>query len=259
MKFTLGADPECFVGNASGVKSIIGKVGGSKEAPMPLPLGNGYAVQEDNVAMEFNIPPAATKGQFVTHIVNAHTFLQKHVKAYLNLDIVTSSAEIFPEEELQDPAAMVFGCDPDYNAWLGGKENPKPKADDWRLRSCGGHLHIGTHEVSPIIGTKACDLALGVPSVVMDKGALRKQLYGKPGAFRPKPFGFEYRVLSNFWIFHPKLVAWAYNGVNKALKFVEDGVEFDDYGSDIQKAINNNDVALAEKLIKKFRLEVVYA
>lgn len=43
--FYIGSDPECFVGNASGVKSIVGRIGGTKDDPQPLPLGDGFAVQ----------------------------------------------------------------------------------------------------------------------------------------------------------------------------------------------------------------------
>jgi hypothetical protein len=38
-----------------------------------------------------------------------------------------------------------------------------------------------------------------------DKDTERRKLYGKPGAFRPKPYGCEYRVLSNAWVDKPEV------------------------------------------------------
>jgi hypothetical protein len=93
----------------------------------------------------------------------------------------------------------------------------------------------------------------------MDKGFLRKSLYGMPGAYRKKPFGFEYRVLSNFWIFDPKTIEWAYDNTARALAFVLDGGEPTDDRDDIIKCISTNDVVLAKKLIDKYNLEVVHA
>jgi hypothetical protein len=68
--FTIGCDPELFWQNAAGkLISCIGKVGGSKEFPKALGyLGAGYAVQEDNVAAEFNIPPCDSRDAFVRAI-----------------------------------------------------------------------------------------------------------------------------------------------------------------------------------------------
>ena len=97
-----------------------------------------------------------------------------------------------------------------------------------------------------------CDLFLGVPSVLMDEGELRKQLYGKAGAFRPKPYGVEYRTLSNFWVFDPKLVGWVHDQVGRALT---EAPEID--GEAIQACINNNDKQLAKSLISTYNLEVV--
>ena len=143
--FFIGADPECFVGNDKGVVSIIGKIGGTKQAPLPLPIGPGFAVQEDNVALEYNIPPSNSKKLFVDNITSAMDFLGETLQDKLGLHFVKDSAISFPAEELMHPAAKVFGCDPDFNAW-NMRVNRKPKSNDPNLRSCGGHIHIGTKE-----------------------------------------------------------------------------------------------------------------
>jgi len=259
--FSIGADPEVFVGDANGVRSIIGMVGGTKECPLPLPLGEGFAIQEDNVALEFNIPICTSKDQFGGSIASAMDFIGSTLRDSFGLHFVKDSAISFPEKELQDPRAFVFGCEPDFNAWT-GRINRKPRADDPNLRSCGGHVHIG------IVGTKyehvdkhkliqACDLFMGIPSVIMDKGVLRKNLYGKAGACRWKPYGVEYRTLSNFWVFNPQLVEWVYNNTERALDAVLDNMSFDDDSKLIQSTINNNVIPMAEMLVEKYGLEVV--
>lgn len=260
MKVTCGADPEAFLIDIHGVlRSSIGKIGGSKHFPMPLPLGEGYAVQEDNVALEFNIPPAESSQQFVKSIRATLVLLSDSVHERFNYTISNLSAASFPEEELQNQAALEFGCDPDYNAWTKTR-NPKPKAADSTLRSCGGHIHIGYDKsvYLPEDVIKSADLHLGVPSVLMDKGEKRKLLYGKPGAFREKPYGVEYRVLSNFWIFSDPLIKWAWDNTVRAVNAV--GTQLNNINNDgelIQRAINENDKELANQLVKKYNLEVL--
>lgn len=259
MKITLGCDPEAFLVDVGGqFKSAIGRIGGTKESPQQLDLGEGYCVQEDNVALEFNIPPAEGRSQFVASISLTLKYLTKGIQAMYGYSLSTQSAAFFPKEELLEPAAMVFGCDPDYNAWT-MEPNPKPKAEDETLRSCGGHIHVGYEgDVDKAKVAQMMDLFLGVPSVVMDKGDLRKQLYGKAGACRFKPYGVEYRTLSNFWIFEDRLVAWAWDNTSKAVDAAESRLALSEQDSnDIVSAINNNDKSLAQQLVKKFNLEVV--
>ncbi|HET8685591.1 MAG TPA: hypothetical protein VFM18_02865 [Methanosarcina sp.] len=260
--FKIGCDPEVFVADAQGaLRSIIGNLGGTKEAPMPLPIGDGFAVQEDNVAMEFNIPPAESKQQFIERVTQCREFLDTVIRDAHGWHIINSSAEIFPDAELDNPIAHIFGCDPDYNAWTGAK-NPRPKSTNPNLRSCGGHVHVGYNFPSKdeaMGAMRGMDLFLGVPSVLMDSGDLRKQLYGKAGAFRFKSYGAEYRVLSNFWIFHPKLISWVYDNTSRVLEAVQAGALFKEYENEITSCINNNDKELAKKLVNDFNLEVVYA
>ena len=259
--FFIGADPECFVGNESGVVSIIGKIGGTKHHPLPLPLGPGFAVQEDNVALEYNIPASESKQLFVDNISTAMEFLGSTLKDRFNLHFVKDSAISFPPTELEHPAARVFGCDPDFNAWT-MRVNKRPKASDPNLRSCGGHVHIGTRgtvyeHIPPEEIIKACDLFLGIPSVLMDNGVLRKELYGKAGAYRKKDYGVEYRSLSNFWIFETKYMEWVYENTKRALDAALNKMSFAEDGKLIQSTINNNVIPMAEALINKYNLQVV--
>lgn len=256
MKFQIGADPEVFVGENGQVRSIIGRIGGTKREPLPLPLGEGFAVQEDNVALEFNIPASPTKQAFIKNIKDATGFLEQLMVDAHGLSFVKSSAVSFPQEELNDPRALEFGCDPDFNAWTDGV-NPKPKAEDKNLRSCGGHVHVGCTDINPRAGVRAMDLYLGVPSVLMDKGELRKRLYGKAGAYRRKKYGFEYRTLSNFWIFDDKLIAWVYDNTERALDAVKAGMPIENEQETILEAINNNNKSAAEYLVQQFNLQVV--
>lgn len=258
MQFSIGADPEIFVGNEQGVKSIIGKIGGTKHAPRPLPIGKGYAVQEDNVALEFNIPACNSRATFIDAIATATGFLEQVMKDAHGLQFDRRSAVSFPESEFYDPRAYEFGCEPDYNAWTKDR-NPRPEATDPNLRSCGGHIHIGFKGLDPHEVIKGMDLFAGVPSVLMDNGELRKQLYGKAGAFRTTEYGVEYRTLSNYWVFNPALCAWAYDATEKALEAAMSGMSFEEDKDAIIAAIDGNNRDAAAKLVAKYNLEVVLA
>lgn len=263
MKFTLGCDPELFMADVSGkLKASCGKIGGSKKQPQPLEeLGEGFAIQEDNVAIEFNIPPAASARAFVESVSRAMKYIGDGVNDMYNFHIVNMSAASWPDEELTAPAAQEFGCDPDYNAWTGQK-NPRPSVDDKNLRSCGGHVHVGYDftqaEFDHIKLVKCMDFFMGVPSVLMDEGgAARRPLYGKGGAYREKPFGVEYRPLSNFWTFNPKYQQWVWDNTARAVEAAQDGFDVDQYRDLILDAINNNNKRVASKLVREHSLEVV--
>ena len=258
----LGCDPEIFLKDAAGgLIASCGRIGGTKYAPRPLPIGDGFAVQEDNVAIEFNIPPADSCDAFVGNIGQAMSFLQNMVSLQ-GLHFGQESAALFPWEQLESEEAKTFGCDPDYNAWT-GRINPKPKAADARLRSAGGHIHIGDlgqelsrQDIVRII--KLMDLSAGVPSVLLDEGIMRKELYGKRGAFRPKPYGLEYRTLSNFWVFDPKLVAWAWRATSFAVDaWRNNTINPDEDDATILDAIDNNNREAAMHLVGKYNLVMV--
>jgi Phage phiEco32-like COOH.NH2 ligase-type 2 len=257
----LGCDPEIFLKDAAGgLVASCGLIGGTKEEPRSLPIGPGYAVQEDNVAIEFNTPPASSSVEFVNSINTAMDYLRKEI-AEQGLVFGTESAALFPKAQLIHPAALVFGCDPDYNAWT-RKPNPRPKAADETLRSAGGHIHIG--DLGPLSNDdmvmiiKLMDVYAGVPSVRMDNGILRKELYGKRGAFRPKPYGLEYRTLSNFWVFDSSLVDWAWRATSLAVDaWRTKTINPDEDDAAILDAIDNNNQNAATYLIEKYNLLVV--
>jgi hypothetical protein len=262
MKFTLGCDPELFMADQQGqLRAACGRIGGTKEKPQAMGIGDGFFVQEDNVAIEFNIPPAHNAAMFKESIGKAIESLQQGIQSMYGFQIVNLSAAPFPKGELEHPASRVFGCDPDYNAWT-GRKNPRPSSVDETLRSCGGHVHVGYADkkiVSPVTLIKAMDLYLGVPSVLMDRGELRKELYGMAGAFRNKPYGVEYRTLSNFWVFSDQLKEWVWNNTARAMQAVEDGlIDFSVEQAAIQHAINRNDVVMAHEMVKRHNLEVVH-
>jgi hypothetical protein len=229
---TYGADPELFlksIDNGHFVSSV-GRIGGSKAEPKPLPILNA-AVQEDNVAIEFNIQPCVTRGGFVTSLTQVIMHLQQEVEKQ-RLTLVCEASAMFPEEELRTIEAMTFGCEPDFNAWL-KVENQMPELEGefLNLRSAGGHLHIGYNNPDADISTqliKMLDIFVGAPAVEFDKDTLRRKLYGKAGAFRFKPYGVEYRTLSNFWLRDQETMGWVFDQANKAIDFMNKGGDIDD-------------------------------
>lgn len=252
VNFKIGADPELFITKDGKYVSAVGLIGGSKDCPRPI-TKDGHAVLEDNVAVEFNIPPAKTFAEFRSHITKVLDHLRSELPGF---EFSKESAVSFPKEELNTPQAHEFGCEPDYDAW-NMVENRKPNAEDKNLRSCGGHVHVGSDVAlgNPVATIRAMDLFLGVPSVKLDNGKLRRNLYGKAGCFRPKPYGVEYRTLSNFWIFDDGLTKWVYEQTKKALEFVASGKEIsEEDGKLIQLAINDSNEEAYAKLAKSYSL-----
>ena len=258
LNVSVGADPELFLKDSTGkFISSIGLIGGSKEAPKPI-SDYGHAIQEDNVAVEFNIPPCQTAFGFVDNI----KYVLNHLESLpLNLELAVVPSVVFDADQLDNEAAQTFGCDPDYNAYT-GDENPRPEAGEGgRLRTAGGHIHVGysdsdEHSARELV--KAMDLFLAIPSMFMDSDTRRRTMYGNAGAFRKKSYGVEYRTLSNFWIANERLMTWAFENTMKAIEFVNQGKEVDRaLAFAINKAIKTDNKEIAQRLVNDFKLEVL--
>ena len=248
----LGTDPEVFLQDQNGkLVSAIGLINRGKWDPLQIPdMEVGFTLQEDNVSLEYGVPPAASAEEFRHHI---RAVMERSKDWLPGLTFSKLSCAIFPEDQMEHPAAHVFGCEPDYCAWT-GQINTKPEPPHKFMRSAGGHIHVETQK-DPWRVVKAMDLFLGVPSVLMDSGEERKKLYGTAGACRIKSYGPEYRTLSNFWIFEDKLIDWVWRNTARTLDNLE--LPFEDHAEAIQHCINTNDKGMASAMVKMFNLEVV--
>ena len=236
--FTIGSDPEFFLRDSQNhLVPSFGLLGGTKTNPIATKHG---FIQEDNVTAEVNSRPSSSLLEFI----NNHRLIIQDLEDILEplkLRIDISGSALFPDELLSHPLAMIAGCEPDFSAWSMTRNKPV-SYQTTNLRAAGGHLHIAFDKakdspMNSIAFCKAMDLELGLPSIILDTDQERRKLYGKAGAHRlkmttPHPDehgnsitdafdGFEYRVLSNFWLKSDKLLKFVYEKV----QFIDDNLK----------------------------------
>lgn len=248
-KVLIGADPEVFVRNPnSGVYvSAHGLIAGDKKNPQRVDFG---AVQVDGMALEFNIDPAENADQFVHNVRQVYNTLCGMVPGY---DVLAEPAITFDQQYFNEqPAeAKVLGCDPDFDAWTG--EANSPPVSDQPMRTASGHVHIGwgsgfdvtdpVHLDNCRVVCRQLDYVLGVASLSYDPDNRRRSMYGRAGAFRPKPYGVEYRTLSNAWLRSEPLMRFVYQRAFKgATTVIEGGDLFEDTFGDIARNIINENI-----------------
>ncbi len=135
--------------------------------------------------------------------------------------------------------------------------NPKPNSET-NLRTTGGHIHIGYNTpdmLSSIEMIKYMDIFLGLPSLFIDTDMERRKLYGKAGCFRLKPYGFEYRTLSSFWIAKEKYMHLVFNSSHRAVSSFEHHIDIKKTERDVENAINNADLKAAQDLMSYYNVE----
>lgn len=223
---TIGADPEVFIVDTvkNSFVSAHDIIPGTKKKPYDLDVSRrlsrqkGLACQADGTALEINIPPADSVLSFLYSIGVA---LGETAVAYLKKDqrlCATPVARYSKDYFGTLPAtALELGCDPDYDAWNGGKANPRPTSLTYPYARTGaGHIAVGWRPADNMVEDvfesnhfNDCIMMVQMMDLIYDEirswhevpdDEYRRGLYGKRGAFRPKPFGVEYRTPSNSWL-----------------------------------------------------------
>lgn len=235
MKILIGTDPELFLTNEEGVYfSGHDLLPGTKQNPFLVERG---AVQVDGVACEFNIFPAETEDEFVKNINTVRSIMQEMVwQRRPDLTLTATPTAFFkPEYFFALPAhALALGCEPDFNAYT-GVENDPPGTDE-PFRTGSGHIHIGWTSGQDFLDTehfalcrrvvKQLDASLYPLSLSWDSDTKRQQLYGKPGAFRPKHYGVEYRPLSNAYLRDEEVIRLVFQTAVQSVRDLLDGKEY---------------------------------
>lgn len=277
---TVGADPEFFITSKTNGKvvPVCGLVGGTKAKPITLKVESsgrskahtGFAYQEDNVALELNVPPSNDPHMFAHNISLGIRALQEMLdpKGY-SLQPITPATQ-FTKGELAHPLAATFGCAPDYDAYTDGDPFPKiePEAlitgtKAWRF--VGGHIHIGYDlDLPPFVVASFMDVALGLKLVSYgEQQGERRKLYGQAGRYRPTSYGLEYRTPSSYWCWDMDLShSLAHSAMSMVVSLSKDVATIKRWFAeipwhDVQQAINKEDARLAGRLESYIKSEVM--
>ena len=257
-----------------------GLIGGTKYEPKKLnkdelvqsgirfsfdPKGVGdFAIQEDNVMFEFNVPAVSRSDYFLSNLTSLLTWAETHVLAEHNLEFAWTNRHRFLEKQLTHPSAKVVGCDPDFCAYLPKGAQGRPPFDITALgehRFCGGHIHVqyDVDKVPRDVFARFMDIAVGLANIRNDKQGNRRKFYGKAGLFRPTSYGIEYRTPSNSWLSPqacmnnvPKYIAQnvlslagVANTASEELAELYQKVPW----PEVEKAINREDAKLGDQLV----------
>lgn len=287
----MGCDPEFFFADKNG------KVVGSEKV-LTKSDNRDHGLVIDGVQAELNPAPSFCRELLASNIQGCfrdlRNVLQRRgidvaVKVDSLVDITQAELDSLSEE------SKVFGCDPSTNIYEGGESKIKVDPKKYLKRSAGGHIHLGNsfkqyldkkyevypsdkalenfHKValridqalkkSPDIMVSVLDIIVGNTCVLMDRSKGNKERranYGRAGEYRVKPYGLEYRSLSNFWLRSYPLMSFVMGLCRFAVHCVSESTPENDYvkalfnavkREDIVKAINENDFDLAMKNFKK--------
>lgn len=212
MKVMLGCDPELFIYDKV-LKHYISatdlKIPGTKDKPHPV---EGGAILIDGTSVEFNIIATDDPKVFASRVKG----VIKHIEdTYLNKDrheLRAVPCVEYPLEYWKDLPDQVkeFGCSPSYNFRTNAVVTPpdRPKNAP-TLCTIGGHIHIGWTDgvdtsdeefrKDAVIVAKTAENFVNYNLLVISKN-LRKELYGKNGDMRFKPYGVEIRSPDSFWV-----------------------------------------------------------
>lgn len=278
---TLGCDPELFLkrnGQVIGAEKVVPKEG--------LVSQRAYStVVIDGVQVELHPKPSTCRQSLSLFLIDA--LAQLHVRAQAVDPSIEISFDPHVEVSVDEldslaPESKMLGCSPSSNIY--GFQDLGVDPTTYRLRSAGGHIHIGMaadpngHANHSILWGRrerivaVLDVLLGSFCVMLDRdphAAERRKVYGRAGEYRLPPHGLEYRTLSNFWLRSYPLtslvfslarqaVAVSYTSLNFELgRHESTSVPYWDAEADLfnrvdlqvaRRAINENNLELAKQV-----------
>lgn len=232
-QFKLGCDPEFFLFNKETgcIESAHDLVPGSKGIPYKLTYGG---VLSDGVAVEFNIDPAESAEVFEINI--NHTLKEIRALVPAKYKFEYKSTAVFKGDYWKDlpNTAKEIGCDPDFNAFTGNRASRSPKDG---IRHAGGHIHVGWRDPTDITPSHLWDAKYICRQMyysfarlfnTFQKEDYERQYDVPKSVFRPKPYGAEFRGLSNLWLGYPKLYSYIFNTCKKAYERTLEGLELNE-------------------------------
>jgi hypothetical protein len=218
----IGSDPEFFLKSKKGIIPSTDILTIDKYNPINV---GEFAVFNDNVLVEGNIPPAKSAVEFISNM--------KELKAIItditNCEVESLDSYKFTPEALKSPGAKVFGCSPYINAWKKVECSAANLAKE-SFRTAGFHIHMGYERESGVSVlksqidsaiAKAFDYFCVYPSRLISNDEVRNGNYGEYGSYREKPYGVEVRSLGGYFT-KDEYLNWVYNQSIKTIEFVSD-------------------------------------
>ena len=216
----------------------------------PVQVGESGSYFPDNLNVEIAISP-------VDNLKDFHQKTEDCLNAVRSLgySLLDTPTVKYDDRALDHKKAFISGCNTDYCGYRReANESPNFRVMDG-TRSLGGHIHIGDKSVDPFNLSRWMDIFLGLHFVMKEPGNTRRELYGKAGCLRPKPYGMEYRTLSSVWVQQAEDREFVWEGLHKAVEWAKKG-DYRDYVSefdwrDIPHAINTGDKQLTSTILDR--------
>lgn len=252
--YSSGCDPEIFVTDYR-----------DKVIPARTVLGEKYRNSPmfyDGIQAEFCPSPGGCLEGLGSRIRNLLKSLRENfTRMYPYSKLSIKNSILLTQEEMAklDDEDVMFRCSDSLNVYDDVPGIQEPRKYLWRF--AGGHIHAGPGRGKPMpvlrSMVRAMDGIVGVAGVSLARNfdtPERRRNYGRAGEFRLPEHGLEYRVLSNFWLCSPliyhltfELARWGYQlGESGLFQAAWEGSE-----EETRECINNCDVPLAEKIIKR--------
>lgn len=254
-----GCDPELFMvknGYIVGSENIVKK--------------EEHGVVKDGVQVELNPPAKVCREEIMgelrrcfQHLKSLATKSKTKVKNDVTVEVSKRHFKSLSEDSKK------FGCAPSFNAHTGDAYVMELDPSEYLLRSAGGHIHMGRSSsavrVTNIINDPErtipiMDIIVGNTCVLLDRdegNIERRKHYGQAGEYRTPEHGLEYRVLSNFWLKGTPLMSLVFGLARHALMITASDLDKELLKlvdmDDIVRAINDNDIQLAQQNFDKIK------
>jgi hypothetical protein len=168
-------------------------------------LGDGFWVHRDGFAVEYGFDPATSVEEYIDKIVEGRDRAQNHIGCYLYEVDQFDVAPLLTRTSLPSVQQYLdIGCDRDYQARpdsVSLRPSPPRRFVTSTIRECGAHIHFSLPDVvraEPMLTAEFIRQVNTVlfPYINWDGINRAATYYRRPGLFRHKPYGVEYRSLS---------------------------------------------------------------